>query len=327
MAPVIVDKAVYRDGVRCACGDVSEELERLRASPEKGFLWIGLKDPTTAEFAEHNDELQLHDLAVEDALKGDQRAKIDIYENTIFVVLKTLRYIEATSDVETGELMMFVGDRFVLTVRYGEATPLAGVRRRLEESPQHLALGPMAVMHAVIDHIVDAYRAIDIELGRDLEDIEEAVFDGDRDVAGTEIYKLKREVLEFKRGAVPLVAPMRRLLGDARVLVPKKLRPFFSDVLDHLLQVCDHSESYDRLLSDILSAHLSQQAIRQNEDMRKISAWVAIVAVPTMLAGIYGMNFDNMPELHAEYGYFVLLGVMLTLCVGLYVAFRRAKWL
>ena len=197
---MIVDKAVYRDGIRTECGDVSTELERLRASTERGFLWIGIKDPTTTEFAEHNDELQLHDLAVEDALKGNQRAKIDIYESTVFVVLKTLRYIEATSDVETGELMMFVGDRFVLTVRYGEANPLAGVRRRLEDNPEHLAHGPMAVMHAVVDHIVDTYRAIDVELSRDLEDIEEAVFDGDREVAGTEIYKLKREVLEFKRG-------------------------------------------------------------------------------------------------------------------------------
>ena len=223
--------------------------------------------------------------------------------------------------------MMFVGDRFVLTVRYGEANPLAGVRRRLEDNPEHLAHGPMAVMHAVVDHIVDTYRAIDVELSRDLEDIEEAVFDGDREVAGTEIYKLKREVLEFKRGALPLVAPMRRLLGDARVLLPKKLRPFFSDVLDHLLQVCDHAESYDRLLTDILSAHLSQQAIQQNEDMRKISAWVAIAAVPTMLAGVYGMNFDNMPELHTEYGYFVLVAVMMSVCLGLYVAFRRSKWL
>lgn len=324
---MIVDKAAYRDGVRSECGDLSQELERLRASATKGFLWIGLKDPTPAEFAEHNDELQLHALAVEDALKGNQRAKIDIYENSAFVVLKTLRYIEATSEVETGELMMFVGDRFVLTVRYGEVNPLTGVRRRLEEHPAHLALGPMAVMHAVIDHIVDTYRAVDVELGRDLEDIEEAVFDGDRHVAGTDIYKVKREVLEFKRGAVPLVAPMRRLLGEARILVPKKLRPFFSDVLDHLLQVCDHAESYDRLLTDILSAHLSQQGIQQNEDMRKISAWVAIAAVPTMLAGVYGMNFDNMPELHMTYGYFVVLGVMVTACLSLYAAFRRARWL
>ena len=327
MGAVIVDRAVYRDGIRTECVDPSQELERLRATGERGFVWIGLKDPTTEEFAEYDDDLQLHDLAIEDALRGNQRAKIDIYEHSIFVVLKTLRYIEATSDVETGELMMFVGDHFVMTVRKGEVNPLAGVRRRLEEHPEHLALGPMAVMHAVIDLVVDTYRAIDVELGHDLEEIEEAVFDGDRDVAGTEIYKLKREVLEFKRGTVPLVAPMRRLLGDAKMLVPKRLRPFFADVLDHLLQVCDHTESYDRLLSDILSAHLSQQGIQQNEDMRKISAWVAIAAVPTMLAGVYGMNFDNMPELHTEYGYFVLVGVMVTVCLSLYVAFRRAHWL
>ncbi len=327
MGDVIVDKAVYREGARHECADPSDELESLRAGDDPGFLWIGLKDPTTEEFAAYNDELQLHPLAVEDALKGNQRPKIDIYENSTFVVLKTLRYVEETSDVETGELMMFVGDRFVLTVRYGEANPLAGIRHRLEASPERLALGPMAVMHAVIDHIVDTYRAIDVELGQDLEDIEEAVFDGDRDVHGTQIYKLKREVLEFKRGALPLVSPLRRLLGEAKILVPKKLRPFFADVLDHLLQVCEHAESYDRLLSDILSAHLSQQGLRQNEDMRRISAWVAIAAVPTMMAGVYGMNFDNMPELHTEYGYFVLLGVMVAACLALYVTFRRHDWL
>ncbi|MBW3086250.1 Cobalt/magnesium transport protein CorA [Austwickia sp. TVS 96-490-7B] len=325
---MIVDKAVYRQGRRFECGDPSDELDRLRLSDAPGFLWIGLKDPTTEEFAEYDEELQLHPLAVEDALKGNQRAKIDLYENSTFVVLKTLRYIEETSDVETGELMMFLGDRFVLTVRYGAANPLAGVRRRLEENPRLLALGPMTVMHAIMDLVVDTYRAIDVELGQDLESIEEAVFAGDRGVAGPDIYKLKREVLEFKRGAVPLVAPLRRMLTESKTLIPhKQLRPFFVDVLDHLLQVCDHAESYDRLLSDILAAHLAQQGLRQNEDMRRISAWVAIAAVPTMIAGIYGMNFDHMPELHTEYGYFVVLGVMVAACVGLYITFRRADWL
>lgn len=324
---MIVDKAVYREGLRHECGDPSDELDRLRSSESGDFLWIGLKDPTTEEFDEYNGELNLHPLAVEDALHGDQRPKIDLYEGSTLVVLKTLHYVESTSDVETGELMIFVGDRFVLTVRYGEVNPLAGVRHRLEASPERLRLGPLSVLHAVMDHIVDTYRAVDTELGRDLEDIEEAVFDGDRGVAGTEIYRLKREVLEFKRGAVPLVDPLRRLLNEARALIPKKLRPFYADVLDHLLQVCDHAESYDRLLSDILSAHLAQQGLRQNEDMRRISAWVAIVAVPTMVAGIYGMNFENMPELHWHYGYHTVLGVMVLTSVVLYVRFRRAKWL
>ncbi|GMA41947.1 magnesium transport protein CorA [Mobilicoccus caccae] len=327
MGDVIVDQAVYREGVRYECADPSADLERLRQE-ETGFLWIGLRDPTKEEFAAVDDELRLHPLAVEDALTGNQRPKIDVYEESIFVSLKTLRYIEETSDVETGELMMFVGDRFVLTVRNGEANPLAGLRAGLEHNPERLAHGPLAVMHAVLDHIVDTYLQIDAELADDLDDIEEGVFLGGRDTQGTDIYKLKREVLEFKRGAVPLVLPLRRLVsGEARSLVPKKLRPFFADVLDHLLQVVDHAENYEHLLSDILSTHLTQVSVRQNEDMRKISAWVAIAALPTMIAGIYGMNFDFMPELHWRYGYFAVMGVIGAACVGLYALFRRSGWL
>ncbi len=324
---MIVDKAVYINGVRQPCSDPSDELEILRERGE-GFLWIGVKDPTDTEFAEINDELHLHPLAVEDAVKGNQRPKLDFYEESTFVVLKTLRYIEETSDVETGELMLFVGDQFVLTVRKGEANPLAQIRRRLESQPGLLRCGAFAVMHAVIDHIVDTYREIDMALLDDLGTIEDAVFAGSRDIQGADIYKLKREVMEFKRGAVPLVAPLRRLVyGEERTLLPKKLRPFYSDVLDHLLQVVEHAESYDRLLSDILSAHLSQVSVQQNDDMRKISAWVAMAAVPTMIAGIYGMNFDNIPELHWEDGYFIVLGVMVAAVILLYLLFRRSKWL
>lgn len=327
MTGVIVDKAVYRDGVRHPCDDPTVELEQLRWDGE-GFLWIGLKDPTDAEFAAVNDQLMLHPLAVEDAVQGNQRPKIDFYDNLMFVVLKTLRYIEATSDVETGELMVFVGDQFVLTVRKGEANPLAGLRHRLEDDPQRLSFGPIAVMHGVLDLIVDAYRDVDRELAIDLDQIEERVFAGARKAESTEIYKLKREVLEFKRGAVPLVMPMRKLVhGEAKTLVPKKMRPFFSDVLDHLMQVVEHAESYDRLLTDALSTHLSQLSVQQNEDMRKISAWVAMAAVPTMIAGIYGQNFDWMPELHWQYGYFGSLGLMVGAVALLYVLFRRSHWL
>lgn len=324
MEHVIVDMAVYRDGLRYPCGDPGAELEQVRADGV-GFLWIGIKDPTPAEFAAMNADLRLPPLAVEDALHGNQRAKMDFYDDCTFVVLKTLRYIDATSDVETGELMMFVGDQFVLTVRKGDVNPLDRLRQKLEAKPHALRHGPVSVMHAVIDMVVDVYRAIDVELSHDLEEIEERVFAGGDDVQGSDIYRLKREVLEFKRGAVPLVIPLRRLIAEQRV--PKKTVPFFSDVLDHLLQVVDHAESYGGLLTDILSAYLAQQSMRQNEDMRRISAWVAMVAVPTMIAGIYGMNFDNMPELHFEYGYFVVLGLVATVCVTLYVLFRRSGWL
>lgn len=327
MVTVIVDKAVYRNGVRYSCGDLSTEVERLEELGE-GFLWVGLKNPTRAEFDDVIEELHLHPLAVEDALTGNNRPKIDVYEQSIFVSLKTLRYIDATSDVETGELMLFVGERFILTVRNGEANPLAGLRSSLERYPGRLSYGPIAVMHAVIDLIVDTYLRIDAELGDDLAAIEERVFSGDRSTTSTEIYKLKREVLEFRRGAVPLVMPLRRLVsGETKTLVPKKLRPFFADVLDHLLQVVDHAENYDHLLSDILSAHLAQVGVQQNEDMRKISAWVAIAALPTMIAGIYGMNFPYMPEFEWHYSYFVVLAFIFVSCGVLYYKFRRSGWL
>jgi magnesium transporter len=328
-SPVIVDQAIYRDGVRKPCGDLSDALDELRAAGDsKDFLWIGLKDPTEAEFDLVNDELKLHPLAVEDAVKGHQRPKVELFDNTIFVVLKTLRYIEETSDVETGEVMMFVGDRFVVTVRYGEASPLAGVRSRLEHDRQLLRHGEIAVLHAVMDSIVDNYVSIDAELQNDLEDIEQSVFAGANTVSSQTIYKLKREVLEFRRAAMPLAAPLRMLHDGSRSPLPQKeVRLLFRDVADHLLRVIDHVESYDRLLTDILNAHLAQISVQQNSDMRKISAWVAIAAVPTMIAGIYGMNFDNMPELRWQYGYYLVLGVMGVACVGLYRAFRKSGWL
>jgi magnesium transporter len=282
---VIVDQAIYRDGVRQHCGDLSDALEELRAGGDtKDFLWIGLKDPTAEEFDLVNDELQLHPLAVEDAVKGHQRPKVELFDNTIFVVLKTLRYIEETSDVETGEVMMFVGDRFVVTVRYGEASPLASVRAHLERHPELLRHGEIAVLHAVMDSIVDNYVRIDAELQNDLEDIEQSVFAGANTVSSQTIYKLKREVLEFRRAAMPLAAPLRMLHDGSRSPLPQKeVRLLFRDVADHLLRVIDHVESYDRLLTDILNAHLAQISVQQNSDMRKISAWVAIAAVPTMI--------------------------------------------
>jgi magnesium transporter len=326
---VIVDQAIYREGIRLPCGDLSDELDKLRADPEgNDFLWIGLKDPTDSEFDLVNDELRLHPLAVEDAVRGNQRPKVELFDNTIFVVLKTLRYIEETSDIETGEVMLFVGDRFVVTVRRGDANPLAGVRQRLEKDPDLLRHGAIAVVHAVMDSVVDNYVSIDAELQKDLEEIEAAVFSGSSSASSTTIYRLKREVLEFRRAAVPISAPLRMLHDGSRSPLPQKeVRLLFRDVADHLLRVIDHVESYDRLLTDILNAHLAQITVQQNSDMRKISAWVAIAAVPTMVAGVYGMNFDNMPELKWKYGYFIVLGVMVVACTGLYRAFRKSGWL
>ncbi|HEU5242256.1 MAG TPA: magnesium and cobalt transport protein CorA, partial [Ornithinibacter sp.] len=316
---MIVDSALYVDGDRRPCGDLSDELAKLRASGGPGdFLWIGLKDPTQEEFDEVNDELQLHPLAVEDAVHGQQRAKVEMYDTSVFVVLKPLRYLDETSDIETGELMCFVGDRFIVTVRRGEASPLAGLRQRLEHEPDRMRLGPMAVLHTIVDSVVDTYTAIDQEIANDLEAIETEVFSGGP-MDSTAIYRLKREVLEFRRAAVPLSAPLQMLHHAEHSPIDEgELRLLLRDVSDHLQAVIDHVESYDRLLTDVLGAHLAQISVQQNSDMRKISAWVAIAAVPTMIAGIYGMNFDNMPELRWHYGYFGVLALMGLTCLAIW---------
>lgn len=346
---MIIDQAVYRDGRRQPCTDLSDEIERLRELQD-GFVWIGLKDPTDDELALVKDELGLHPLAVEDAVKGNQRSKLEVYDRSLFVVLKPLRYVEATSQVETGEVMVFVGEHFVVTVRRGEAGPLAEVRRRLEGRSDELAHGPAAVLHAVMDAVVDGYLEIDGEIEIDLEQMEESVFAGEVEVEAEalgdgdpvdrsegsqrqrsgdarRIYLLKREVLEIRRAVQPLVDPVRRLAERDVPHVPAEARPFFRDVADHLMRVVDHVESYDRLLSDILSAHLTRVSVQQNDDMRRISAWIAIAAVPTMIAAIYGMNFEDMPELGWRYGYAMVLLLMAAACSLLYRSFKRSGWL
>ena len=332
---MFLQRAVYRDGLRTEATSLAADLAAVREAGD-GFLWISLKDPTEAEFDAVDEELQLHPLAVEDAINGRQRAKVERYEQTMFAVIKTLRYIDATSDIETGEIMVFVGDAFIVTVRRGDAIELFGVREALEADPERLALGPSVVLYAILDHVVDVYGRIDRAVHEDLEEIEHDVFTGDSGDAAT-IYRLKREVLEFRRAADPLREATHQLQRQPIAdMIEEDLRFFFRDVEDHLDRVCGHLESYDKLLTDVLQAHLAHVSVKQNEDMRKISAWVGIAALPTMIAGIYGMNFQYMPELVAKvtvgghdyyYGYFVVVGIMLTASVTLYFLFKKWKWL
>ncbi len=325
-ARMILDVATYVHGVRHACDDFAEAVRQRREAGE-GFLWIGMKEPTAQEFVRVSRELGLHELAVEDAVHGHQRPKLEIYRNALFLVTKSLSYVENTFDIESGEIMMFIGDRFVITVRREAGMPLAGVRRELEAQPDLLRHGPSVVAYAVLDKIVDGYTKIELDLERDLDRVERDVFEPQRQADVSVIYALKREVLEFRRAAVPLVEPMRRLADEDLPYLDESTRVYFRDIHDHLLRAVEHVESYDRLLSDVLSAHLAKVSVQQNTDMRKISAWVAIAAFPTMLAGIYGMNFDHMPELHSRFGYPILLAVMVTGCVLLYRGLRRADWL
>jgi len=324
---VIVDCAIYTDGRRTeGPADFSDALDQARRVGDS-FLWIGLHEPTPSEFDLVTAEFGLHPLAVEDAVKAHQRPKLEMYDDSLFLVLKTLHYFDDTSLVETGELMLFIGDSFIVTVRHGPGAELRSVRRRLEKQPDLLRLGPGAVMYAVADTVVDAYTAIGGELETDLEDVETRVFSAGREADAERIYSLKREVLECRRAAAPLIEPIRRLATADVPFVPAETRPFFRDVADHVTRMTEQIESYDRLLSDVLSAHLAQVGVRQNEDMRKISAWAAIFAVPTMIAGVYGMNFDDMPELRQWWGYPAALALMVCACVGLHRIFRRSGWL
>jgi magnesium transporter len=324
---VIVDCALYRDGQRAATPitDLSEAVDLAR-SMDDGFVWIGLYQPTEEEFEQVSREFNLHPLAVEDALKAHQRPKLDMYKDMNFLVIKTIRYLDTTELIETGEIAVFLGDGFVLSVRHGDGTPLTDVRHRLEENGL-LKYGPGAVLHAICDKVVDDYVEVTAELQQDIDDIEEQVFGSERTTDAGRIYNLKREVLEFKRAVLPLTAPLQKLAGGDVPLIHPECRAFFKDVLDHNLRVGEIVESFDSLLTSVLDANLAQVSVRQNEDMRRISAWVAIAAVPTLLAGIWGMNFEHMPELHWQYGYAFALGVIGTVCFTLYRFFKRSGWL
>ncbi|MGW7359595.1 magnesium and cobalt transport protein CorA [Streptomyces sp. NPDC054802] len=330
MRAVIVDCAIYRDGRRTeGPSDFSDALDEARATGD-AFLWIGLHEPTEDEFDHVADEFSLHPLAVEDALKAHQRPKLEVYDDSLFVVLKPVVYEPESDSVTTGELMVFIGDSFVVTVRHGEGAPLGAVRERLEAEPAVLRHGPTAVLYAVSDAIVDHYIDVAAELQVDLEEMETAVFEpGRRDTKNTaaRIYTFKRQVLEFRRAAGPLAAPMARLAGGGVPFVHERSQPFFRDVSDHLIRANEQVEGLDRLLSDILSAHLAQMGVRQNDDMRKISAWAAMAAVPTMVAGIYGMNFEHMPELKVVWAYPATVLLMAGAVYGLFRLFKRRGWL
>ncbi|MBF6055001.1 magnesium transporter CorA [Streptomyces eurocidicus] len=330
MPCVIVDCAIYRDGRRTeGPADFSDALDEARADGHS-FLWIGLHEPTEKEFELVTSEFGLHPLAVEDALKAHQRPKLEVYEDSLFVVLKPVVYDDDADKVTTGELMLFLGDSFVVTVRHGEGAPLAEVRRRLEEDREVLRHGPSAVLYAVSDAVVDQYIEVAGELQVDLEELEAEVFapmGGDTRNTASRIYSFKRQVMEFRRASAPLTDPMARLSGSGVPFVPEPMRPFFRDVGDHLTRANEYVDGLDRLLTDILSAHLAQMGVQQNDDMRKISAWAAMAAVPTMIAGIYGMNFERMPELRQPWGYPAVVLVMAGLVFWLHRYFKGRGWL
>lgn len=333
LSAYIVDCAVYVDGHRLPGRWTHDRaLAEVRRRGE-GFVWIGLHEPTDEQITGIAEVFDLHELAVEDAVQAHQRPKLERYDDTLFMVLKTVCYVgraQPTAEhelVETGEVMVFLGEDFVITVRHGDHSGLHDVRRRLEADPEQLALGPAAVLHALADHVVDTYLEVVEAIEDDIDEMEAQVFTPRSTTDAEQIYVMKREVLDLRRAVVPLGAPLRKLTEGYSALVPHEVRSYFRDVDDHLVTVTERVAGFDELLTSLVNASLAKITMRQNNDMRKITSYAAMISVPTMIAGIYGMNFDHMPELHWQYGYPVVLLVIATICGVLFRVFRRNQWL
>ncbi len=323
---MIVDSALYVDGRRVegrlALDDVPAACGRSGA-----FVWLGLYEPTNEEFEAVRTAFGLHELAVEDAVKAHQRPKLEVYDDSLFLVLKTARYLDADERVDFGEILVFVGESFVVHVRHGEAAALSSVRRAVEARDDLLRCGPGAVLHAIVDHVVDDYGPVIAGLENDIGEVELEVFSEHGHNPVQRIYLLKREVLELHQAAAPLEEALDALHVRKFEVIHEDIREYFRDVHDHVLKVVERADTFSDLLTSILSANLTSVTVRQNEDMRKISAFVAMAAVPTMLAGIYGMNFQHMPELGWAVGYPLALGTMAVVCLLMYRFFRRSGWL
>jgi magnesium transporter len=326
---VIVDGAVYRQGQRIAVDCEIHEFDALRAqATDPGdFVWVGLYKPTEEELQDVAKSFGLHHLAVEDAVQAHQRPKLEHYGESLFLVLKTLWYVDEDDAVETGEISMFLGHDFVVTVRHGQGSQLQSARAFLEAQESVLTHGPSAVVYAVCDTVVDGYVEVVDELQVDVDEVEQSVFAPVRTNDSARIYTLKREIAEVRRAVMPLRDPMRRFAEGRVAGVDTESAPFFRDVHDHLSQTADVVDALDGLLSTAFDAHLAQISVQQNNDMRKISAGIGLVATPTMIAGIYGMNFDHMPELGWLLGYPFALLLMVLSSAALWVVFKKSGWL
>jgi magnesium transporter len=324
---MIVDCAHYRDGVRQHEGTmtVEEAAGRVGDAPDD-FVWIGLHEPTDQEMDQVAERFGLHELAVEDAEHAHQRPKIEDYDDSYFIVLRTAHYHDDTETVHFGEIDLFVGSGYVVSVRHGPGTELRGARRRLEQRADLLKLGPAAVVWAIIDQVVDDYLPVTEGIDDDVEEVEQAVFD-EASEPTERIYFLKREVIEFHRAVWPLLAPLESIVAGAIPGIDDQLRRYLRDVADHAKRIDEIVNSQRELLTSVLEANLALVSVRQNEVVKKISSWAAIVAVPTFIASVYGMNFEHIPELHYRIGYPLALAAMAVTVAVLYRFFRRVGWL
>ncbi|MFT7839792.1 magnesium and cobalt transport protein CorA [Saccharothrix sp. BKS2] len=330
----VVACGTYVNGVRQpGHRSPAEAIAEVRASGE-GFVWIGLFAPDEEHVRDLADAFALHELAVEDVLHAHQRPKLERYEHNLFMVFKTLRYVEhespttANEIVESGEIMVFLGHDYVITVRYGRHSALGDLRTDLEARPEWLATGPAVVLHGIADRVVDGYLEVVEAFQNDLDLVEAAVF-APRDAIGVDqVYLVKRELMELRRAVMPLAGPLLGLSdGTSGPLVPDGVRSYFRNVDDHLTTVTERVTGFDELLTTLVNATLAKVSLRQNNDMRKISAWAAVIAVPTMVAGVYGMNFDHIPGLRWKYGYPLVFATTLAVCLVLYRLFKHNRWL
>ena len=325
---MIVDNALYRKGVRvpvdCEISDLA--AVRQRCGPDD-FVWVGLHEPDRSELDAVAEVFGLHPLAVEDAVKAHQRPKLERYEDSLFLILKTLWYVDEEDAVETGEINMFVGPDFVITVRHGEGGSLHRARIALEDREQVLAHGPSAVVYAVCDEVVDAYEAVAEELQEDVDEVEISVFSEERTNDAARIYVLKRELAEVRRAVYPLREPINRFTNGVVRGIHAEAGPYFRDVGDHLSRVSETVDSLDSLLSTAFEAHMAQISIQQNDDMRRISATIGLIAAPALIGTIYGMNFENMPELEWHLGYLFALLLMALASLTIWILSKRAGWL
>ena len=313
---MLVDSAVYINGVR------SRDSEG-----GIGFTWVGLLDPSDDEILNYQQKYSLHPLAVEDAVLGRHRPKLDVYTLHSFLILKTLMFNKDTSRIVVGDIGIFINEKCIVIVRHGDAIPMRSIRADLEKHPNRLKAGSTAVLHEVLDRLVDQYVEVARNLQEDVESLEDIVFDDEIPAPSARLYTVKRELLEFRRAAYPLIEPLNRLASSEVPHIDAQFAPQFADVHDHLMKVIDDVNTMSDLMDAALHANLALIQVQQNVDMRKISAWVGIGAVPTMVAGIYGMNFENLPELQWKYGYYIVLGALAAVSAGLFRLFRKNNWL
>jgi len=331
----IVDNAIYVDGVRAENPrSLNETFERIRE--RRGMGWIGLYRPSADEVRAVADEFGIHELVVEDALSGHQRAKLERYGDVLFMVLRPARYLDEREEVEFGEVHVLVGPDFVVTIRHAESPDLGRVRRRLEVDPALLAHGPEAVLYAILDEVVDEYEPIVAGLENDIDEIEDQLFgDSDDDALSRRIYELSREVINFQRAVHPLSGMLEWLRrGSEKYRIDEELQRSLRDVLDHTIRVNERVDSFRAILENALTVQSalvarrhSEAGLAQNDEIKKISSWAAIIFAPTLVGTVYGMNFDVMPELHWAFGYPMAIGAMAAFAVGLYGVFKYKRWL